>query len=829
MADNRRDFFISFNSADLAYAEAIDAALRMTGFTTYYHPRDLSAGGNIAIWMDEALEKSSQTLALYSPAYASDRAIYSKSERYATWWQDPGSDKRKLIPILIADTKLTPLMAPIKHIDVRGKSTGDAAEHVIATLNTGIEAEQRNCWRQGMPLPPIFKAAYRPNPNFKGRLDSLDSLHRSLRNAESGTVTAIGGMGGIGKTTLAAEYCHRFGGRYGGVWWIRAEQESTLLSELVELGARIGLEQSSNIESDARACLNHLATLSQPWLLVYDNAPNADCIYRWLPTGSVRCIITSRRLDFGDVATTVQLTEWAEETTIDYLLTRTRRHDTIGAKRLARLLDGLPLAAEQAAAFLSSRSGIGFDDYAEDISRLISLPRSVGSFGPYADTVYAAFVKSFELLESMPSGNLSLDILYLCAFLSPDGVVLEMVMAEGGDKFLPQALIADISDEYRREDALASLTSLSLVRREGGPTVTILIFHRLLLEVLRNWMSDHARSYWRQIAVTLISSLFPRNSFDNPAIWPICAHLMPHAAQLNSLVQQGGAEIEGFEQLLGAAGPYLHVIGDWERALAFAERSVELQRITPLNRPLDFATSLGNLAGIYTDLNQLEKAETVLQEALSILENHLATNNDALAGAISDMARVHWKRKQYYEAEVLLMRAAEATKRFAGEDSVTYGIRLSNLGALYCEWARQPGQSVRYTQEAEYKNRALIVVRHALGTRHPFVSGLRSNIAVMNDNRGDLVNAVSNMECAVAIRFSLALTAHPETIMCIQGLVDLWDRSGQPDKGARLLEGDPSDLEPTIRQIESEHRAWVAESPQNRQFGPRSPVTGQTR
>ena len=41
MADaiEQRDFFISFNGADLPYAEAIDKALRTAGFTTFFHPK----------------------------------------------------------------------------------------------------------------------------------------------------------------------------------------------------------------------------------------------------------------------------------------------------------------------------------------------------------------------------------------------------------------------------------------------------------------------------------------------------------------------------------------------------------------------------------------------------------------------------------------------------------------------------------------------------------------------------------------------------------------------------------------------------------------------
>jgi hypothetical protein len=92
---DRRDFFISFNSADLAYAEAINSALVEAKFSTFFHPRDLSPGGNIAMWMSEALENSMQTLALYSPNYTADQAIFSKAERYAIWWQDPATDRRR--------------------------------------------------------------------------------------------------------------------------------------------------------------------------------------------------------------------------------------------------------------------------------------------------------------------------------------------------------------------------------------------------------------------------------------------------------------------------------------------------------------------------------------------------------------------------------------------------------------------------------------------------------------------------------------------------------------------------------------------------------------
>src|SRR5262245_12643294 len=147
----RRDFFISYNRADVDHAAALDAALRREGFTTYYLPRDLPPGGNIAIWIDDALLNSSQTLALYSPDYVKETAVYSRAERYASWWKDPSGDKRKLIPVVLRETIFTPLLAAISRIEVLGLGAEEAAEAVVAALKRPGEACQRHAWQEGGP------------------------------------------------------------------------------------------------------------------------------------------------------------------------------------------------------------------------------------------------------------------------------------------------------------------------------------------------------------------------------------------------------------------------------------------------------------------------------------------------------------------------------------------------------------------------------------------------------------------------------------------------------------------------------------------------------
>ena len=345
------------------------------------------------------------------------------------------------------------------------------------------------------------------NRNFIGREKELADLRSFLladstaligQPAQTPTgqpVQAVYGLGGVGKTELAAEYAHRYRNEYELVWWIRAEREENIAAALIGLGTRLGLD---NFQPDKRdysigLVMDALAEGDpvEDWLLIFDDAQSAAALNRYIPQSREggHVIITSRNITWQTLHVDgIELTEFKPEETVEFLR---RRVPALGvtdiqadekrrlqdAKELARELGNLPLAADHASAYLRE-TGASVEEYLE---RYRAHPHEV--LGKDVNITYPYPVAATWSLSMTAVSQHASTIFYLLAFFAPEPIAEELVI-QSAVAGLPESIAEIVGDKSKFRPAVRELSKFSLVKIDGVRNVMQL--HRVVQAVTQD-------------------------------------------------------------------------------------------------------------------------------------------------------------------------------------------------------------------------------------------------------------------------------------------------------------------------------------------------------
>jgi tetratricopeptide (TPR) repeat protein len=353
------DIFVSYTSSDRDWAFWIGHELYDLGHTPHIHEWELFGGANIMAWMEARTDAADHVLCVVSKKYL--KAPYSSLERQAAEWAAVTGRPNFALPVFVEPCEAPILSAPRKRCDLHGIAEDEARARLKAFLEPASRPP-RGPFPGGAAPRPVFpgKVALSNVPirvpeHFLGRDEALKAIEKSLARYEGRVaITAVHGLRGVGKTTLAAVYAEKHRGDYRATWWIRAQTESSMRADLVAFGVRLGWVGAEDKEEPALAAVTErLRHEGEGVLLIYDNAIDAAALKPYLPRGgAVKVLVTSNAPFWRGVAEPVEIRLWPKAIGADYLIARTGREaERAAAEVLSDALGGLPLAHEQAAAY----------------------------------------------------------------------------------------------------------------------------------------------------------------------------------------------------------------------------------------------------------------------------------------------------------------------------------------------------------------------------------------------------------------------------------------------------------------------------------------------
>jgi serine/threonine protein kinase/Tfp pilus assembly protein PilF len=630
-----------------------------------------------------------------------------------------------------------------------------------------VEDEAETSERMEAQVTKFWRIPYHRNLFFTGREDILQRLTYAFSKEHDKRwpcVQAICGLGGMGKTQVAIEYAFRYQANYQAVLWAKADTAETLLAEFASIAGLLRLQQAEHDQQrDADAAKHWLATHSG-WLLILDNVDDLTVVNEFIPREGVgHILLTTRSLATGTLAQNIELEKMGPDEGALFLLRRAKilaqndeldgaySADIIEAKDIVQVMDGLPLALDQAGAYIEETACSLFDylrRYRQQHSTLLDLRGESASASTHPEPVATTWLLSFENVEH--ANPLAAELLKLCAFFDADGIPGDLLSSavEG----LEEPLQTLTNSPAVLDRAIATLRRFSLIRRNAD--TDMLTMHRLVQTILKDRMSAEEQRLLAERAVRAVNRIFPEG--DQVASWPLCQRYMPNVRACLPLIESWHMTFPEAARLLDQAGLYLLEHAQYTQARILFQKALTMREEMVGPEHTDVAESLSNLAGPFLYQGMYAQAEPLFERSLAIRLRIQGPRHPDVAVALNNLALLYNQQGKYSQAEPLFHQALAIWKEAQGLAHADIACTLNNLALLY-------QVQEKFALAEQFYRQAITIWEQIRGPIHPDVATGLNNLAMLLHRLGKYSQAESLFQRVLEIREKTLGAEHPAT------------------------------------------------------------------
>jgi tetratricopeptide (TPR) repeat protein len=527
------------------------------------------------------------------------------------------------------------------------------------------------------------------NPLFVGREAQLRELAETLQvgsTAAIGQVASVTGLGGIGKTQLAAEFVHRYGQFFaGGVFWLSFADPVSVPAEVALCGGpeHLGLwtVQAAPDVATQVAMVRRVFAEPAARLLVFDNCEDEELLAEWRPrSGGCRVLVTCRRRAFsphlGVHRLALDVLPRADSLALLRSLGRGQPcapADDATLDEICDELGDLPLALHLAGSFLARyRNTVTPAAYLAQLRdrAFLGHPSLKGRGAATSPTkreldVGRTFDLSWERLDPLDAVDTKArDLLQRAACLAPGEPIPHTLLVA------TLALAEDEPDAaLTRADALHRLLDLGLLDAPEPGTYRI---HRLVRAFAQQTDGDHATAL-SAVEQALLDEAARVDASGFPA------RLLPWQPHLRTVTDAARErEDQAAANLCDALSRHLRGIGNYRSARPYCERALAIreQRLGPKHPGT--AASLNSLAELLWAQGAYAEARPLYERALAIREQRLGPEHPDTARSLNSLAVLFQDQGAYAKARSLYERALAIREQRLGPGHPDTATSLNN-------------------------------------------------------------------------------------------------------------------------------------------------------
>lgn len=643
---------------------------------------------------------------------------------------------------------------------------------------------------------------------FIGRKDILDTIEQHLRKSDYSAFAlvdsafALTGTGGVGKTRIMREYAYEKQGKqeYKRVVWFNAVSKAA-----IEIGLYQFAEGEELITKGAKEApekifekVKNWMIKNNDWLFLLDNVEDYKDIEKLLSIeanvpikGKRHFIITSRKSKLPIPRKVIGVFEKSESQ--DFLFSYTKLEPDNYSEKIADKLGYLPLALEQAAAYIKkirqSNHKFNYKSYLLELENSFEILKK-GDTESRTLSIEATWNISMRMIENEESKQL----LNLCSFFAPDNIDCKWFRDANNQLQSYPELQLKFQNKIEYPALLEELSEYSLVyltnenistHRLTQDAVKRALSHDeqvkclktcvLLMDALRfniipsaesrlrfNQMASHINTLLESTILVESKEVANLNSFLGNGVRELFADyqaaLNYHTISLTILTKIFGDKTIETALANHNVGRDLYEQGDYPACLEYYIKARDIREEQLDCNDIDISKSNNDLGLAYHKIGDYDAALRCYNRALEIKEFIFGKEHSETASLYNNIGLVHYRQGDCDKALYFNQKALNIRIEEFGIENVYVAISHNDIGVIYCEQGC-------YKKALNSFRNALAIWRIVYGHKqeHSDIAMSYNNIGFVLIKLGQYERALDKLFIALEMRKRILKEDHPYT------------------------------------------------------------------